>query len=204
MAARADEQVEALFAGSSVRHRRVPGRTERSVSSVGSRSWVHSAHRPRALSAVSLRPCWWRPPGRAAAPERRAGRQGEWRQQPAALGHRHQAGQRHGDEEAGEAAGQRRLCAVGEVAPERKGGCREARGAPSSRSQKMQRILAEDLPVLSLYVPTRMTFYDEEVFDAWYYTPGCPRRAGPPATSTCTSPARPKVCRNRRTAHDHD
>jgi peptide/nickel transport system substrate-binding protein len=39
---------------------------------------------------------------------------------------------------------------------------------------EMQQHLAEDLPVLSLYVPTRQTFYDPEVFDAWYYTPGCP------------------------------
>jgi peptide/nickel transport system substrate-binding protein len=39
---------------------------------------------------------------------------------------------------------------------------------------QMQHILAEDLPVLSLYVPTRATFFDPEVFDAWYYTPGCP------------------------------
>ena len=39
---------------------------------------------------------------------------------------------------------------------------------------EMQRILAEELPVMSLYVPVRRTFYEEEVFDAYYYTPGCP------------------------------
>lgn len=37
----------------------------------------------------------------------------------------------------------------------------------------MQHILAEDLPLLSLYVPTRLLFYDEGVLDAYYYTPGC-------------------------------
>jgi peptide/nickel transport system substrate-binding protein len=41
-------------------------------------------------------------------------------------------------------------------------------------AHQMQNILAQDLPVLSLYVPHRMVFYDPEVFDAWYYTPGCP------------------------------
>lgn len=39
---------------------------------------------------------------------------------------------------------------------------------------EMQGIIAEDLPVLSLYVPTRQTFFDPDGFDAWYYTPGCP------------------------------
>ncbi len=38
---------------------------------------------------------------------------------------------------------------------------------------EMMQILAEDLPVLSLYVPDRLTFYDESVFDAWAYTPTC-------------------------------
>lgn len=37
----------------------------------------------------------------------------------------------------------------------------------------LQHEIAEDLPVLSLYVPTRYLFYDETVFDGWYYTPGC-------------------------------
>ncbi len=36
----------------------------------------------------------------------------------------------------------------------------------------MQRIVAEDLPVLGLYVPTRVIAFDEQVFDAWYFTPG--------------------------------
>lgn len=39
--------------------------------------------------------------------------------------------------------------------------------------EEMQRIAAEDLPLLSLYVPNNTLFYDREVFDAWYYTPGC-------------------------------
>jgi peptide/nickel transport system substrate-binding protein len=38
---------------------------------------------------------------------------------------------------------------------------------------EMQGLLAEDLPVLSLYVPNRVLYYDSETFDAWYYTPGC-------------------------------
>lgn len=38
---------------------------------------------------------------------------------------------------------------------------------------EMMRILAEDLPILSLYVPDRLTFYDQSVFDAWAYTPTC-------------------------------
>lgn len=37
----------------------------------------------------------------------------------------------------------------------------------------LQREIAEDLPVLSTYVPTRYLFYDEATFDGWYYTPGC-------------------------------
>ena len=38
---------------------------------------------------------------------------------------------------------------------------------------QMQHILAEDLPVLSLYTPDRMLFYDESTFDAWGFTPTC-------------------------------
>ena len=38
---------------------------------------------------------------------------------------------------------------------------------------QMQRIVAEDLPILPLYVPTRVTFYNSAVFDNWYFTPGC-------------------------------
>lgn len=37
---------------------------------------------------------------------------------------------------------------------------------------EMQRILAEDLPVLPLYVPDRLFVYDRTVFDSWYFTPG--------------------------------
>lgn len=36
----------------------------------------------------------------------------------------------------------------------------------------MQRALAEDLPLLSLYLGTRMTIFNQTVFGAWYYTPG--------------------------------
>lgn len=38
--------------------------------------------------------------------------------------------------------------------------------------QEMQRLVAEDLPMIGLYVPTRVIAYDEHVFDAWYFTPG--------------------------------
>ncbi|MDP8971534.1 MAG: ABC transporter substrate-binding protein [Actinomycetota bacterium] len=38
---------------------------------------------------------------------------------------------------------------------------------------QMQRIIAEDLPVLPLYVPDRILFFDRNVFTNWYYTPGC-------------------------------
>lgn len=38
---------------------------------------------------------------------------------------------------------------------------------------EMQRILAEDLPVLSLYVPDRIQFHDESLYDGWFFTPGC-------------------------------
>ncbi len=38
---------------------------------------------------------------------------------------------------------------------------------------QMQRIVAEDLPILPLYVPKRVAFFNNEVFDNWYYTPGC-------------------------------
>jgi len=33
-------------------------------------------------------------------------------------------------------------------------------------------VVADDLPMLSLYVPTRVIAFDEQVFDAWYFTPG--------------------------------
>jgi peptide/nickel transport system substrate-binding protein len=38
---------------------------------------------------------------------------------------------------------------------------------------QMEEILAADVPVLSIYVPDRILFYDEATFDNWYYTPGC-------------------------------
>ncbi len=38
--------------------------------------------------------------------------------------------------------------------------------------REMQRIAAEDLPVLHLYVPNRLVYFDRQVFDAWYFTPG--------------------------------
>ena len=37
----------------------------------------------------------------------------------------------------------------------------------------MQAILAEQVPVLPIYVPDRVLFYDEATFGNWYYTPGC-------------------------------
>ncbi len=39
---------------------------------------------------------------------------------------------------------------------------------------RMQVILAEDLPQLSLYVPDQIHFVDDKVFQGWAYTPGCP------------------------------
>ncbi len=39
---------------------------------------------------------------------------------------------------------------------------------------RMQVILAEDLPQLSLYVPEQISFVDDRVFKGWAYTPGCP------------------------------
>ena len=38
--------------------------------------------------------------------------------------------------------------------------------------QQMQRAVAEDLPLLSLYAPSRMLIYTDATFDAWYFTPG--------------------------------
>lgn len=38
---------------------------------------------------------------------------------------------------------------------------------------EMQGILAEQVPVLPIYVPDRVLFYDVATFDSWYYTPGC-------------------------------
>ena len=38
---------------------------------------------------------------------------------------------------------------------------------------QMQQIIAEDLPTLSLYVPDDTVFFNREVLENWYYTPGC-------------------------------
>jgi peptide/nickel transport system substrate-binding protein len=38
--------------------------------------------------------------------------------------------------------------------------------------QEMQRIVAEELPLLSLYVPSRILLSAQGTFDAWYFTPG--------------------------------
>lgn len=38
---------------------------------------------------------------------------------------------------------------------------------------QMQQIIADELPIISLYVPHRLTLYDSRVFDNWYFTPGC-------------------------------
>ena len=39
--------------------------------------------------------------------------------------------------------------------------------------QQIQRLVAEDIPIIPLYDPKRMTFYKAGIFDNWYYTPGC-------------------------------
>jgi peptide/nickel transport system substrate-binding protein len=39
--------------------------------------------------------------------------------------------------------------------------------------QEIQRLIAEDVPIIPLYSPQRMTFYKAGIFDNWYYTPGC-------------------------------
>jgi peptide/nickel transport system substrate-binding protein len=39
--------------------------------------------------------------------------------------------------------------------------------------QQIQRLVAEDVPIIPLYSPRRMTFYRAGIFDNWYYTPGC-------------------------------
>ena len=39
--------------------------------------------------------------------------------------------------------------------------------------QEIQRLVAEDLPIIPLYSPQRMTFSRAGIFDNWYYTPGC-------------------------------
>lgn len=38
--------------------------------------------------------------------------------------------------------------------------------------QDMQRLLAEDVPTIPLYLPTRLHIHPKGSFDAWYYTPG--------------------------------
>lgn len=48
---------------------------------------------------------------------------------------------------------------------------------PAKRHQlvnRMQEILAQDLPELPLYVPEQVAFANPSVFKAWAYTPGCP------------------------------
>lgn len=37
---------------------------------------------------------------------------------------------------------------------------------------EMQRLLAEDVPILQLYVPNNLWIYRTDVFDSWYFTPG--------------------------------
>ena len=36
----------------------------------------------------------------------------------------------------------------------------------------MQRIVAEDVPLISLYIPNRIQLFNKSLFDAWYFTPG--------------------------------
>jgi peptide/nickel transport system substrate-binding protein len=38
--------------------------------------------------------------------------------------------------------------------------------------QEMQRIVAEDVPLISLYIPNRVQIFNKALFDAWYFTPG--------------------------------
>lgn len=38
--------------------------------------------------------------------------------------------------------------------------------------QQIQRIVAEDVPMIPLYLPTRLLIFDKRSFDAWYFTPG--------------------------------
>jgi peptide/nickel transport system substrate-binding protein len=38
---------------------------------------------------------------------------------------------------------------------------------------RIQQIAAEDVPVILLYLPKRTSFYRADLFDNWYYTPGC-------------------------------
>jgi len=38
--------------------------------------------------------------------------------------------------------------------------------------QEIQRIVADDVPSLPLYLPTRLLIFDKRIFDAWYFTPG--------------------------------
>lgn len=42
----------------------------------------------------------------------------------------------------------------------------------TAMAQEMQRILADELPVIPLYVANRMTIFDTTVMGGWYYTPG--------------------------------
>lgn len=46
---------------------------------------------------------------------------------------------------------------------------------PAERKQllgEMQKILADDVPVISLYLPTRQEIFTKSAFDRWYFTPG--------------------------------
>jgi peptide/nickel transport system substrate-binding protein len=38
--------------------------------------------------------------------------------------------------------------------------------------QEMQRMLADDVPLISLYIPNRIQLFNKSLFDAWYFTPG--------------------------------
>ncbi len=38
--------------------------------------------------------------------------------------------------------------------------------------QEIQRIVADDVPSLPLYLPTRLLIFNKRIFDAWYFTPG--------------------------------
>ena len=38
--------------------------------------------------------------------------------------------------------------------------------------RELQGLIAEDVPIIPMYLPKRILLYRKEVFDAWYYTPG--------------------------------
>ena len=60
---------------------------------------------------------------------------------------------------------------------------------------RMQAILAEDLPAISLYVPEQISFVDDKKFKGFAYTT---RPAGVPSTGSGSLGVRPWVRRRQR------